>query len=516
MKRINCYTITIIIILYVSEIVNCHETTSNHKAIKQKQNGTKKSLFESKNADIVTRQNTQPGAKSSDTEKNTELRDLRPSNKIEFIKHDIGKKLMDSLSGELTRREFEKEDSEFEQKLQKEQEAKKEEEKAFNQTNLRLDRLGMLRSSMSSVVDEKTKLNKEKQQQLLNIDHLAHNRSITAPNRTMTKKTTGKTFDNEKLIHNLRLNLTTEHEERTDLKYAKKKAEPPFKVLNLNLTVERDTTNLTKQDPELSTPTEVYDKIFLNQVIGETHKKEKSGHKDILPVYTKPQTDSTTMENKWKLLEDKYLKSAKILTSKINQNGILTAEYIDEKPEHKNHTQSEVSNTNKSTNNISSSMVSHLTTGVLTPADIEKTSKEFSSASTSSIVKKPIRIRLNQVDNRKKMFFAKQPIVGQQTQNKHNSDNNSEDKSRSRVTVFGADDIDLETSTPRILVNSENSESKQSSGVKEYAANENNKLNPKERENIERLRTMEAELKTTRAKLHFRGFIPRRPVALSP
>ena len=443
--------------------------------------------------------------------------------KFGLIKHNIGKKLMTSLSSELSKREYEKEDLEFEQKLQKEQEASKEEEQAFNKTNQVLDRLGMLRSTMNSIVEDP---GQDSEPTESNIHH--------PENNSVGNKTTSTITDNKK--HKLMLNLTTEPSEAIKTsKYAdtidNKTTENPFKFLNLELTVEKSNTPATvtqttnKQQPKKTPQTaeEIYSSIFLNQVKSETRKKEKSGHKDILPVYLpKHQTAET---NNWKPSEDnsyhliKPHDKVKSDSAKNHHNGVLAAEFIDDEklPKHHknisdggllNHNDGDLT-FNKLSSNFTqelhnSTVLHHLTAGVLIPSDIEKASAQFAvSASTNS--KPAVRIHLNQVDTRKKMFFTKSSSLAQDN---HKTNNMTTTATKSKVTVFGADDIDIETSTPNFAEHIINEINSKNLGVQEYASKE--KPTAKESDDIDRLKTMEAELKTTRAKLHVRGFIPRK------
>ena len=451
--------------------------------------------------------------------------------KIGLIKHDIGKRLMTSLSSELSKREYEKEDSEFEQKLQKEQEASKEEEKAFNRTNKVLDQLGMLRSAMNSIVDDPIQSSEPVK---LNINHPV-NSSVRKPS-TLNK--TATITDDKK--HKLLLNLTTERNEPNVSKYEDKvddkTTENPFKFLNLDLTVEKsntpeniDKTNKKQQDEittsKKSPPSaeEIYRNIFLNQVKSETRKKETSGHKDILPVYLTKQ--EIVESSKWKPFEDNryhFIKPDSKVDGesvKNHQNGVLAAEYIDDDDKllanHKNTLDGGSSHQNDGSSTLNrnstqqlqnSTVLHHLTAGVLNPADIEKTSAQFAVANASAQIKPAVRIHLNQIDTRKKMFFTKAASSPSSSTQVSHKTNTTTTGAKSKVTVFGADDIDLETSTPNFAENIIDEVNK-SLGVQEYAVKE--KPTVKESDDIDRLKTMEAEIKTTRAKLHVRGFIPR-------
>lgn len=357
----------------------------------------------------------------------------------------------------------EQEDAEFEQKKHRDEQDLHNEEQATNSTIAKLKKLSSLKKYMNIIV-ENLPISKERTE--VSTLHPANSSS----------KPTARSMG------------------RVPLLFVKEMRKASL-TLDQNSNGEVNSEHENEDRLSIESPV-VYNQQFLARVKNETRKKEVAGQVDILPAKRNKTTTITRQGNS---------------TGNANKTREveLRAEIIEEKlPKTSTEQAHDVVGVNRSLT------VKNLTSGVLKPSDIEKISSDIGKT------KKVIRLHLKKppvkatkrpekhiVDKERehiKMFFAKNNNI-KTTKNGGTAEIQS---GKPKVTVFGAPDIDLETSTPKEENIIENS------STVEYTKN----VTPSQTEiaNLQRLKAMKDYLKLARKDLNFRSIIPDEPSSPLP
>jgi len=400
-----------------------------------------------------------------------------------------------TASSPATRNSFraleEREDAEFEQKKHKDEQDMHEEEKATNSTLIKLDLLGSLKKSMHSIVENfpiagaKNNVEGSTVQRPANSSSKSTARSIGRESLLLLKEKPKATIQSNQ-VGQLKNNISGIARNMNQLNFIATK----FKA--------GGNTNgeINSGHRLLINKTTVNNEQFLARVKTETRKKEVTGEVNILPAKRK----TTTMQR-----GDGKTHLGVQENSTINVNAThgveLRAEIFEENSS--NFTGQHQKSIDTVGVNRSLSM-KNLTSGVLKPGDIEKVSSAIGKSKKivrfhlkKQLVepKHPKKHLLMEQQKHAKMFFAKNNETKKDTTTAE-----IQPDLKSTVTVFGASDIDLETSTPKAEIIVGNS------SLVEYAKN----VPPSKTEimSLDQLKAMGKYLKTTRKDLNFRSRIP--------